>query len=897
MEVLGLAGKFDEAYKFAVRVYDGEDMAVSGLPNDPVVRRREITECVAQSLVGYVEMSLSGYDRTRGEDMTTYHKSTSLVLQTCIDIGKQMELFPVFLARYKSDTELSLVFLSSFETLLMAGKIDASADDKFFEEVVDLYWEQGLVDRLEQVILHLDPRKINRHKLLFICTNQMVNAFIYVCNVGFSDYEKPLQYLFHRIANHGKLQISEEKKEGETCALFLYIDHCLTGLPFPVGKVNYVDSTNARATVLKLMFSTDMHTNEDKEGETLPALMRTGSLPYMRYLMSLNLTKCLKVLENALDDIALDDGVVVGEGVAISRQSVFDALAALTFDERWTQNQLDTISCFIGLAYGKYCLSVKLSSNTLDKLTDELLRSPDMKLKHERELAFNCILQTGFVPEVYRKEGVLSVLENVQFWSLYQKEAVSQNRFDLAIKSYLKDDQRSGQIFAAVHSFLSRSLDIQCRSQIQNSWLKAVPEILPINPAACVALITRYWPNSHDNAVESLKGTELRYSYLKELLQPPQVDSEGSMTTSAFPSHMYHSYIKLMCKYDPKAVKPFLTATELAYLALPFDIQEVGKTCKDCGVIEAEVWAMEFCNEYDKAIMVLMGKYRKSLAAHSTSSEFTDLLYMAIEVCTKAQSESLWLKVLEETWSIESREDLECIRGDFLTKFTEHVPIQTIILRLTSSKGGDALRNYRNILTDLLDMCNSSTQTLHMSLNVATRQLLSDVRMKLSVAQSGIIPKERCELCKRLMHIRAMEEDERRDNVIVFTCGHIYHEPCLLKGLSLVLTYPVSPGHQSEVFCVACGVDKHSLRRAQKGKKGLIEPRLSVLLANLRRSKRILSRQRKGERRKCMPYLNVLLRMKLTNRLDSIWVRSLTRLIWATAIETNIQYLMQLKVV
>ncbi|KAJ3028126.1 Vacuolar protein sorting-associated protein 8, partial [Rhizophlyctis rosea] len=99
-------------------------------------------------------------------------------------------------------------------------------------------------------------------------------------------------------------------------------------------------------------------------------------------------------------------------------------------------------------------------------------------------------------------------------------------------------------------------------------------------------------------------------------------------------------------------------------------------------------------------------------------------------------------------------------------------------------------------------------------LGATNRVLARDVHGKQEKLERGrkraVRPgRGQCGVCRRILHVRAMKEEERGERLVVFGCGHAFHGECLREEL-------VRKGGGKADCCVVC----FKKRREEAGGKG-----------------------------------------------------------------------------
>ncbi|KAJ1343845.1 hypothetical protein BSLG_001577 [Batrachochytrium salamandrivorans] len=159
----------------------------------------------------------------------------------------------------------------------------------------------------------------------------------------------------------------------------------------------------------------------------------------------------------------------------------------------------------------------------------------------------------------------------------------------------------------------------------------------------------------------------------------------------------------------------------------------------------------------------------------------------------------------------------------------EHVPLPLIIYHIVQTQKGAKLSDHHDLILSMLE-----SHVYHRELfQVAARIIAADSFQLITlISQSrahGFRPfRGQCESCHRLLHIRAMFENERKENLVVFSCRHTFHRTCLDKALELAARALSIEFYQDYgLWCTLCGLGRKDLHRHLKGKGKIVSKPLS----------------------------------------------------------------------
>ncbi|CAD6966913.1 unnamed protein product, partial [Tilletia controversa] len=344
---------------------------------------------------------------------------------------------------------------------------------------------------------------------------------------------------------------------------------------------------------------------------SLPDDVEEPTYPYLRLILHFDADALLEVLEVAFEDSFLNDddddddaeedggggGARRGQAARVhTRQKVVDLLLDIAESEAQAQGaesddeddededkeETDTeereswslrtsVSMFVARNAPKFPQFISLTPAQVDAIFGALTSSiSDVETHEERQLATEYLLSSYKVADGDR---LLELLEQAGFWRLLQDALRRERRWDRLVEIYVGelrtelDDAEEGgvtklgdevdvsavperPIFGQLEQVLSRAI------RERTSWLdelgpritEATPTLLRADVIRTVALIERFFPARHHEALEELAGNELaQLAYLR-------------------------------CFYDPAYTRGFATATAVGNEAAATQTQTRART-------------------------------------------------------------------------------------------------------------------------------------------------------------------------------------------------------------------------------------------------------------------------------------------------------------------------------
>ncbi|KAI8929007.1 Golgi CORVET complex core vacuolar protein 8-domain-containing protein [Entophlyctis helioformis] len=333
-------GNFREAFGMAVSFYRGEERyAAIGIPRNPDLARGRIADHVSSLILGYVSMSLSGYYPNANEDLAAYRQVTETIMETCIAIGRLDLLFGEVYDRFL-DAGLSLVFLELLEPFVLSERIRSISNPAVVQALMTHFLSRSWVDRLEQMLLHMDPTTLDVHQIVHLCREHgLYNALIFVYNAVVQDFVTPMVDLLKLCSPAGprpSLSVSSAGPVSDSTAvarvssvggdgdsdraarnqsavyiLYVYLAYTLTGIAFPMGTLQPEQASKAKVDIYSFLLS-PCYARYQRMG---PIVIGTEPFPYLRLLVETDARELVKALGIIFEDASLSDGIKINDRI------------------------------------------------------------------------------------------------------------------------------------------------------------------------------------------------------------------------------------------------------------------------------------------------------------------------------------------------------------------------------------------------------------------------------------------------------------------------------------------------------------------------------------------------------------------------------------------------------
>ncbi|KAI8904833.1 Golgi CORVET complex core vacuolar protein 8-domain-containing protein [Gorgonomyces haynaldii] len=740
LETLMHAGDFKQVFQICTQLYQNIVHPLAGLTR---LEQPEIVETTVAYLDKMVNMTL-GTDA----DPDVLSNCCKTVVETLCKIERLDLLFFEFYERFES-----FYYLEAVEHCVQIGLLDIILNPQMVQQMLVEYQSRGLNKRLEHILLSLDPRGMDINHIVQVCIQAKLHqALIYTFNKALSDYVTPLKILI--------------EDQSDMYTVFVYLAYTLSGKAFPLGFLELQEALVAKSDIYCFLFSQDR---------------------MIDLLLEIDAQQMLGVLLLAFEDSILDLGVQTKQAT-INRQFIVDRLLK-------KPNPL--IDCFVVKAFHGFRKHLQLSQDQLTGLTKRLVE--DQEYFKEREQALLLLLETGTPIGIEQDK-----FREMKLWRVYERLVLLQERYDLAIESYLLDPKRQSQLFESLFEWLN-SIDYEKQQLVKTTVERNLALIVSIDGTKTSDLYHRFWPQDHMRVLEKMEDQRLQLKYLTGLLQED------------CPQDLYDLYLQLLCKFQPQDVKPWLLKQEQRQ-SIPYNVQKTIQLCQEHDILDALIWLMERTGDYEGALDRLLER--------TTPENAHQMLDLCLETLKPhvQDSEPLWIKLLHRL----------CFRPELgltdrlIPILSDHISIYKILEHLIDMKQHERLEDNSQMIQGLYNTLRKQIETLEMGVQVQQDAWFVDLERKIRKQTRAYSPRYgQCQLCKRLLHVRAMNEDEKSEKLVVFSCRHCYHMQCLVEGIALVVDHPFN--EKATLWCIVCGKDEQALKRAQKGKGAMSKSQKNVL--------------------------------------------------------------------
>ncbi|CAO0802322.1 unnamed protein product [Mucor circinelloides] len=350
---LGQAGDLLETIELATSFYNGIGIqTVIGLPEEEKARKALVGESLMEILIASLNYTFSSKrtyegmgDEVAGGETIVFRNLAQGCVEACLSMNNTAFLFDTVYERF-AENNVKGIFLEVLEPCIVEDRVP-DVPPSIMKDLVDHYSKKRLLDELEQVIWHVNPRNLDIDQIVSMCHREgMYEAMMYVWNKSMHDYVSPVVEMLKVVRSVLRDEASSDNQQNvhnrqHSEKLFDYLKLILTGKSFPEGSTILAsdEASDARSAVYSFVFSGRcvvwppvggklVLTADDDEGFSEP------TYPYLRLLLRFNTKKFLEAMEVAFEDPWLNGGEDILSskfedevpGKVISRQIIVNTL-------------------------------------------------------------------------------------------------------------------------------------------------------------------------------------------------------------------------------------------------------------------------------------------------------------------------------------------------------------------------------------------------------------------------------------------------------------------------------------------------------------------------------------------------------------------------------------------
>uniref|UniRef100_A0AAZ3RRT8 RING-type domain-containing protein n=1 Tax=Oncorhynchus tshawytscha TaxID=74940 RepID=A0AAZ3RRT8_ONCTS len=737
--------RFVEALSLAWSFHEGTAKAVLGLFGDPAKRKGVVADKMIEILFQYVERSVKKCPEHGKIQVMEQHfqDMVPVMVDYCLQLQRTDLLFNQLYTRLVENCVARGVFLESLEPYIVSERLGCVTAPVMRDLLTHLQ-DNNMMDSVENCLIHLDITSLDIQQVVQMCwDNQLYDAMIYV-NVFPSSL---------------------------SCSL--------AGRAYPLGDIPEDLVSQVKNQVFEFLIR--LHSAEAGQEEEL--------YPYIRTLVHFHTPEFLNVLALTLEDFKNDK-----QALEYQQRIVDILLKVMVENSDFTPSQVGSLFTFLARQLAKPDNTLFVNRKLFDQVL-EFLCSPDDDSRHtERQQVLLELLQVGGVVQ-FDEGRLLGLAEKAEFYQICEFLYEQKHLYDKILDCYLRDPLRKEEIFNYIHNLLSMpGYSSEEKHCVWDKALLHIAELVTLDPAKSADLVAMHFPEEVRPIITRLQDDHLVFQFLRCLLD--QREGPHPQPLLRLSPDLHELHIGLLCRFTPRQLPDFLKASQ------DYRLEEAVQITEQYQVHEATSYLLEKKGDSHGAFQVLLK--RKGVKRGETEREeesplqrvegslgdIIALCHRSSQSLNQEQRGVLWFPLLEAMMSPQkllkgpdtrtTSEVLKELTMKVLNSMSSFIPLPAIIQRILQDPvyGKGKLAEIQGLILGMLETFNYE-QTL---LETTTSLLNHDLHWSLShlraAVSRGLHPRQdHCNIC--LQQYRRRQDSP--DDIIIFSCGHLYHCQCLQR--------------------------------------------------------------------------------------------------------------------
>ncbi|XP_044068934.1 vacuolar protein sorting-associated protein 8 homolog isoform X3 [Siniperca chuatsi] len=789
---------FVEALSLAWSFHEGTAKAVVGLFGDPVKRKGVVGDKMVEILFQFAEHALKKCPEQGKIQVMEQHFQdvVPVLLDYCLLLQRADLLFNQLYARLVENMVAKGVFLESLESYIVADRL-GHLTTPIMRDLLAHYHGNGMMDSLERCIVHLDVTSLDIQQVVQVCwENHLYDAMIYIFNSGMNDYITPMEKLFAMIGpplREGRSVTDEEVVMGNK--LLVYISCCLAGRAYPLGDIPEDLVVQVKNQVFEFLIR--LHSADLSEEEEV--------FPFIRTLLHFDTREFLNVLAMTFEDFKNDK-----QALEYQQRIVDILLQVMVENPDFTPSQVGGLFTFLARQLAKPDNTLFVNRKLFDQVL-EFLCCPDDDSRHtERQQVLLELLQVGGVVQ-FNEGRLLALAEKAKFYQICEFLYEKKHLYDRIIDCYLRDPLRKGEIFSYIHNLLSMpGYSPEEKQTVKDKVLQHVQELVTLDPSKSADLVVFHFAEEVQQIISELQDDQLLFKFLSCLLEPREGHHSG--TILPLEHDLHELLLDLLSRFAPHQLLSFLQTSQ------HYRLEEAIQITEKYHHNEATAYLLEKKGDFQGAFAVLLETLKDKLSlltaesdraveggngrqdeeerdSDSTLTRVKDSLNDIIVLCHQSsqnlyqqQREVLWFPLLETMMAsqklvkgLNAKHTFEVLKEltmKVLNCMSSFISLPAIIQRILQDPvyGKGKLAEIQGLILGMLDTFNYEQTLLETTTSLLNHDLHWSLAHLRAAVTRGLHPRQDyCNICLQQYKRRQDSAEE----IIVFSCGHLYHFQCL----------------------------------------------------------------------------------------------------------------------
>ncbi|XP_040858811.1 vacuolar protein sorting-associated protein 8 homolog isoform X2 [Ochotona curzoniae] len=775
-----------EALALAWSFHEGKAKAVVGLSGDASKRKAVVADRMVEILFHYADRALKKCpDQGKIQVMEQHFQDmVPVIVDYCLLLQRKDLLFSQMYDKLSENSVAKGVFLECLEPYILSDKL-VGITPQVMKDLLVHFQDKKLMENVEALIVHMDITSLDIQQVVLMCwENRLYDAMIYVYNRGMNEFISPMEKLFKVIApplNAGKTLTDEQVVMGNK--LLVYISCCLAGRAYPLGDIPEDLVPLVKNQVFEFLIR--LHSAEASPEEEI--------YPYVRTLLHFDTREFLNVLALTFEDFKNDK-----QAVEYQQRIVDILLKVMVENSDFTPSQVGCLFTFLARQLAKPDNTLFVNRTLFDQVL-EFLCSPDDDSRHsERQQVLLELLQAGGIVQ-FEESRLIRMAEKAEFYQICEFMYEREHQYDKIIDCYLHDPLREEEVFNYIHNILS--IPGHSAEEKQSVWQKAmdhIEELVSLKPCKAAELVATHFFGQIETVIKTIQNQVLLFKFLRSLLDPREGIHVDRELLQISPS-ITEQFIELLCQFSPDQVIETLQVLEC------YRLEETIQITQKYQLHEVTAYLLEKKGDIHGAFLIMLERLQNKLQEITHQGENTKektslkgvegTMMETIALCQRnshnlnqQQREALWFPLLEAMMAPQKltsptapplhAEALKSLTMQVLNSMAAFIALPSILQRILQDPvyGKGKLGEIQGLILGMLDTFNYEQTLLETTTSLLNQDLhWSLCNLRASVTR-GLNPKQDyCSICLQQYKRR----HEVADEIIVFSCGHLYHSFCL----------------------------------------------------------------------------------------------------------------------
>ncbi|XP_014448023.1 vacuolar protein sorting-associated protein 8 homolog isoform X3 [Tupaia chinensis] len=787
-----------EALALAWSFHEGKAKAVVGLSGDASKRKAVVADRMVEILFHYADRALKKCpDQGKIQVMEQHFQDmVPVIVDYCLLLQRKDLLFSQMYDKLSENSVAKGVFLECLEPYILSDKL-VGITPQVMKDLIIHFQDKKLMENVEALIVHMDITSLDIQQIVLMCwENRLYDAMIYVYNRGMNEFISPMEKLFRVIApplSAGKTLTDEQVVMGNK--LLVYISCCLAGRAYPLGDIPEDLVPLVKNQVFE--FLTRLHSAEASPEEEI--------YPHVRTLLHFDTREFLNVLALTFEDFKNDKQAVEYQqrivDILLKTRWCTERMVSLPHqvmveNSDFTPSQVGCLFTFLARQLAKPDNTLFVNRTLFDQVL-EFLCSPDDDSRHsERQQVLLELLQAGGIVQ-FEESRLIRMAEKAEFYQICEFMYEREHQYDKIIDCYLRDPLREEEVFNYIHNILS--IPGHSAEEKQSVWQKAmnhIEELVSLKPCKAAELVATHFSGQIETVIKKLQNPILLFKFLRSLLDPREgIHANQELQISPC---ITEQFIELLCQFNPNHVIETLQVLEC------YRLEETIQITQKYQLHEVTAHLLEKKGDIHGAFLIMLERLQSKLQEITHQGESNEALSLkdvedtmveTIALCQRnshhlnqQQREALWFPLLEAMMAPQKlsvstaphlpSEALKSLTMQVLNSMAAFIALPSILQRILQDPvyGKGKLGEIQGLILGMLDTFNYEQTLLETTTNLLNQDLhWSLCNLRASVTR-GLNPKQDyCSICLQQYKRR----QEMTEEIIVFSCGHLYHSFCL----------------------------------------------------------------------------------------------------------------------